>query len=251
MDILYLGHSLVNHNIPAMVRDLAPADTTVQEHIVNGAPLGWIWQNPDSEEFGAYSANVFDALATGTIDVFVMTEGVPISQTAIWWEPAKYAADFYNTAMQYNDQTQVYMYETWPDIRSGSGVDVPDDDLDYIPWRDRLDQEFVVWQQVVDEVNAQRQPGQPEMKIIPAGQAMAKMYDAIEAGQVPGITDISQLFIDTIHLNDLGLYFVAQVHYATIFGENPAGNETALADEWGRPGEKSAAARANRSGGSA
>ena len=234
-DIFYLGHSLVNHDLPAMVRGLAPDGTTVSEHIVNGAPLDYIWNNPNSDEYGRYRANAFEALGSGDVDVFVMTERVPISETVEWHTPSLYASNFYNLAMDTNQQTQVYLYETWADIRSGTGVDVEHDYNDHIPWRDRLEQDLALWEGIVADVNAQRDPGDTEMLLIPAGQAMARMYDAIEAGTVPGITDISDLFGDSIHMNALGLYFVAQVHYATIFAADPAGLPTALVDQWDQP----------------
>ncbi|TYO83958.1 hemolysin type calcium-binding protein, partial [Oceanicella actignis] len=67
-----------------------------------------------------------------------------------------------------------------------------------------------------------------------AGQAMARMHDAIAAGQVPGLNDISDLFADTIHLNDLGNYFMAMVHYAAIYGRDPGDLPEALHGGWGQ-----------------
>ena len=72
------------------------------------------------------------------------------------------------------------------------------------------------------------------MKLLPAGQAMARMYDEIEAGHVPGVSDISALFKDGIHPNDLGYYFVTMVQFAAIYGRSPEGLPTRLADKWGR-----------------
>lgn len=69
--------------------------------------------------------------------------------------------------------------------------------------------------------------------MIPAGQGMAAMYDAIQAGTVPGITNIEDLFSDDIHLNDIGRYFIACIHFVTIHQVSPVGLTHQLKNRWG------------------
>ena len=52
---------------------------------------------------------------------------------------------------------------------------------------------------------------------------MAAVHDGIEAGEVPELNDIADLFSDDIHLNDLGAYYIALAHYVVIFGRDPRG----------------------------
>ena len=59
--------------------------------------------------------------------------------------------------------------------------------------------------------------------MIPAGQAMALAYDAIEAGTLPEIQRIDDLFSDSVHMNGVGQYLVACVMYATVYQNNPLG----------------------------
>ncbi|GLR69729.1 hypothetical protein GCM10007852_06370 [Agaribacter marinus] len=231
-NVLMVGHSLVGITMPDMLNsalDTLSADGHINYHVINGAPLKYNW-------LSSHQAQGVDARAVlpqGNIDVLVLTEAVPLINHTTWSQSSTYAANFYNLAVDSNPDVQVYMYETWHSIDSGTGVDVPYDDNDDIPWRDRLDQELSRWEGIVDNVNAQREDDEPYMHIIPAGQAMAAMHDAIEMGQVPGVSHISDLFSDDIHLNDLGNYFLTMVQYATIYGRNPDNLPEATFNEWG------------------
>jgi hypothetical protein len=62
---------------------------------------------------------------------------------------------------------------------------------------------------------------------------MGRLHDEIEAGRVPGVSSIHDVFADDIHPNDVGFYFVAMVHYATIYGKDPTGLTNRLQNEWG------------------
>lgn len=233
-DILFVGHSLVNHDLPAMLRgfiDQTGGSGSVHEHIINGSPLWWSWENAHVAEQAGFGVNAREVLPQGQTEVVVLTEGVPHPSFS---EAVEGAANFYNLAIASNPDTQVYMYETWHDLRSGTpGFDVDYDPEDHIPWRQRIDHAWSQWQEIVDAVNAQRPAGAPEMKIIPAGQVMARMYDEIAAGNAPGLSDIRDLFIDDIHLNHLGLYLVAITHYTTIFGRPPDGAWLKQRNQWG------------------
>ncbi|MDU9002226.1 hypothetical protein [Sedimentitalea todarodis] len=233
-NILFVGHSLVNHDLPAMLRGFVSqtgGTGSVQEHIINGSPLWWSWENADRAELPGFGVNAREELPQGQTDVLILTEGVPHPSFA---EAVEGASNFYNLAISANPDTQVYMYETWHDLRSGTpGFDVEYDPEDDIPWRERIDHALPQWQAIVDAVNDQRAPDAPEMLLIPVGQVMGRLYDEIAAGNVPGISDIRELFIDDIHLNDLGLYLVAIVQYTTVFGQRPDDVELQQYGQWG------------------
>ena len=58
---------------------------------------------------------------------------------------------------------------------------------------------------------------------------MASLVREIEArGGVGQVRDRRGLFADEIHLNDLGNYFVALVHYAVLYQKSPIGLPHAL-----------------------
>ena len=227
-NILFIGHSLVGPDMPRMVQAAAAAGggtATVHAQIINGAPLVYNWQNGA----GAQGVNARDVLPSGFYDVVVMTEAVPLTNHLTWSNTSTYVRNYYDLAVSNNPDARVYIYESWHSINSGLGIDIPWDNEDHIPWRQRLENDIVRWQGIVDDVNATLAPGQPEIMLIPAGQAMALLHDRIEAGQVPGLTSIRDIFSDDIHLNHLGNYFLTMVQYATIYGDDPANLPQTLA----------------------
>ncbi|TGN51047.1 hypothetical protein E4L95_17065, partial [Paracoccus liaowanqingii] len=135
------------------------------------------------------------------------------------------ALRFANLAYSANPDVQTYIYETW------HGFDFHNGNLR--AWRAGLDSFGPKWESIVDGVNAGLPDGAKPMLLIPAGQAMANLYDAIEAGQIPGVTSIRQFFVDDIHLNINGNYFVTMVHQATLYGENPDGLPERTFSPWG------------------
>lgn len=240
--VFFIGHSLVNHEMPAMVAGLAQSmglDFDYQTQVINGAPLRWNWDNAASGE-GRQSrvGNARAELPSGRFDVVVMTEGIPLDADTV-----RAGGNFFRLAVESNPQTRVFMYETWHSLVWEDIYDVynryePDAAL-HIPgrnqydWRALLDDMRPAWERRVDGINAEHAAG-PRMAMIPAGLALATLVDEIEAGRVPGIRSRRDLFTDDIHLSDLGNYFVALVQFATIFRRSPVGLPTNLQDQWGR-----------------
>ena len=233
-DVLFVGHSLVSWTLPDMLRDAARGAGgrgRVDAQIINGAPLAWSWEHSAEAE----GVDARAVLPRGDYEILVLTEAVPLDNHLRWSDTNGYAKRFYDLAADANPNARVHLYESWHDIRSGAGVDIEYDDGDGVPWRTRIDQDLPKWESVVDHVNAERAPGQPEMLLVPAGQAMARMHDEIARGAVPGLGSIAELFSDDIHPNDLGFYFVAMVHYAALYGRSPAGLKRALRSRHGTP----------------
>lgn len=79
------------------------------------------------------------------------------------------------------------------------------------------------WEQIQSHVNQNRAAGSRSMRMIPGPLLMAEVYDAIKDGTVPELSDISDLFSDDIHINDIGAYYIALAHYAVIFERDPRG----------------------------
>ncbi len=52
---------------------------------------------------------------------------------------------------------------------------------------------------------------------------MEELDNRMEAGLVPGFSDITDIYIDDIHLDNVGSYIVATTFYATIFKQSPIG----------------------------
>lgn len=225
--VLFIGHSLFGKTNPQMLRQVLP-NHQVEAQIINGAPLKYSWNNSAKGE--GLDSRV--ALPTGDFNVVILTEALPLTNHLDWSRTAEYAANFYDLAIESNPETQVYLQETWHSLDSGTGIAVAHDKHGDIAWRDRLDQDLALWQGIVDDVNAD--PSR-HMKLLPAGQAMAQLYDLIEAGKAPGLDHISDLFMDDIHPNDIGFYFLTMVQFGAITGQSPVGLPRQLKTKYGKP----------------
>lgn len=243
--VFFIGHSLIGTTNPQMLRQVleerAP-EVQVAAQIINGAPLKINWNKAAEAE----GANARVVLPQGGFNAVILTEGIPLDNHLEWNGTEAYARNFYDLALRSRPDTRVFLQETWHSLNSGTGVEVPYDDHDDIPWRDRIDRDLPKWQGVVDAVNAVRPEGAAPMALIPAGQAMGRLHDEIAAGTVPGLTGIAAVFSDDIHPNDLGFYFLTMVQYAVLTGESPVGLPRRLRNEWGKPYDAPDAALAER-----
>ena len=232
--VFHVGHSLVNHDMPRMLEQVAleaGRDHAYAVQIINGANLQWQWNNSASAE----GEDARAVLPQGNHDVLVITEAVPLDNHLTWSDTEEFAGRFHALAVDANPDVRVFLYETWHCILSGTSTGCDWDDGDDVPWRERLTQDAARWQGIADHVNANHEG--PEMRIIPAGQAMAVLHDRIAEGGVYGLDDISQIFLDDIHLTAIGNYFVAMVHYASIYRRSPVGLPVQTTDRWETPYE--------------
>jgi hypothetical protein len=216
-EVFYLGHSLQNWTVPSMVDSFADASSVTHEFeaaIGIGASLSWQWAHPENAD----GQNPRTRLPAKAFDVLVMTEAIPLADQIEHNDSAGHALQFLELAQQANPNVQPYLYETWHS-------------RDEANWRQRLDSDLAAWESIVNDVNA-AQDG-VDMLLIPGGQALAALYDRIEAGGVPGIGSIDEVFHDHIHLNYTGWYFIACVQYATIFRQSPVGLPVATTDRRG------------------
>ena len=236
--VFHIGHSLVSPYMPAMVNTFADSTPSISHSynygIINGSPLFWAWANSGTAQ--GYQASTVDSrteLALGNYDVFVMTEGVP-------WDPIisdfhAFADSFHTAALNGNPSIQTYLYESWNCLNTGLPTGCMYNNGDTILWADRIRADLATWESVADSLNL-KHPGAQPVRIVPVGQAFANLKDSIDAGRVPGISDVfTEFFLDDIHPNDTGFYFVALVHVATIYQIDPQGLPTQTFSEWGVP----------------
>jgi len=237
--VFYIGHSL-SDQIPDMVKSLSDDDSGVdfnwRYQWIPGAPLGWQWDRKEMQDYnpipphyiGFYDLD--EGLPAGGFDVLVLTESVPRNWTSIG-DTYRFADSFFVYANQFNPGLRVFIYEIWHCLDSGTPTGC-DYDTNSNPWRQRLTDNLAMWESVVDTLNARFSPADP-VCLIPAGQGLAALYDSIQVGVVPGIDHIEDLFSDRIHLNDVGKYFVACIHFAAIHQQSPVGLTNQLQVWWG------------------
>ena len=228
--ILFIGHSLVGPTLPVMLEEAYRADgitVQVDAQIIDGAPLKTNWDQVS--EVKGINARV--ALSNGAYDTVIMTEAVPLAGNIKYNKSAVYAWKYYDLAVSNNPETQVFMYETWSSLKADTDSFNKGDPNASAAWRGRLDQDYRLWKGIVDYVNLKRPAYVKPMALIPAGQAMAMLHDEIAAGNLPDLETIYDVFSDDIHLNYIGLYFVALVHYAATSDNTPVGLPNKLTSE--------------------
>lgn len=185
---------------------------------IPGSPIKYRWQNVPG--FGQPDArhDIDDW------ELLVITEGVPLlyegGNTQQWYlegiqEQREYLSLFVNNAWNNGNQgagAPTLLWTTWTNIDDSDG-----------PWRQMLDIQGAEWERMQDYANQNRPSGAPPVYIIPGHKMMARLYDDIQLGIVPGITNISQFFSDNIHPNELGAYAIGMIHYACIYNTSPVG----------------------------
>lgn len=232
--VFHLGHSLVGTEIPAFIQQLAEAAGF--EGAAYRSQLGWgtslfdHW-DPSRQINGFAEMNSTPAhmpakaaLESGEFDALVFTEMVDLNDAIRWHQSGRHAGLWAGLARQHRPDIRIYLYETW------HGTDIADG------WLERIDADLPdLWEGVI-LAQAMAMADVGTIHVIPAGQAMAALVRTVEAqGGLPGLSDRHDLFalredgtVDTIHLNDLGHYLVALVHFATLYHADPRGLPHAL-----------------------
>jgi hypothetical protein len=188
--------------------------TTIQRSIIPGASLRWRWDNPTDYPDARRDIKNFDLL--------VITEGVPLST-----DPATFASESLalfdrwvaNAGTKGNGGrgAEVLLYSSWVSWKN----DGPEAD-DKLPFRERLERQGALWEQMQDHGNANRPEGMKPIYMIPGHRLILQIDADIAAGRAPGLTAINDIFLDDIHLNAIGQYAVTCLVYATIYQRNPA-----------------------------
>jgi hypothetical protein len=87
-----------------------------------------------------------------------------------------------------NPDTRVLIYETWDELTNPTA------------WRAVFTSDFALWQGIVDNLNDILPGTAPPVGLVPGGQAAAGLYDTIAQGRGQGLTNIRQIFSESIHL---------------------------------------------------
>ncbi len=224
-NVFHLGHSLVNRDMPLMLRQLAGGNHDFKSQLGWGTTLKAHW-DPDIAINGFELENdhsdyrdVFDAIESGEFNSFVFTEMVEIKDAIKYFDTAKYLAKFARKAKANNPRARMYLYETWHRTDDPAG------------WMYRLDDDYNKhWKKQILFKTLAILDGDVPIYIIPVGQVFSKFFKQLEIqGGVEGIRHHEDIFLtkddgskDTIHLNDIGNYFVSLVHYSVIYQKNPS-----------------------------
>ncbi|KAA0969347.1 hypothetical protein FPY71_12380 [Aureimonas fodinaquatilis] len=221
--VIQSGHSLTDP-IPPMLEKMIAAQgggmVQVARSTIPGSTMDWRWAHPTTPLPNAKTE-------IGKYDLLVLTERVSLSGTTVWHKSDEEALRWTKHAWENGNDgkgAETMLYATWVEITSGPDYINPYKDVEgHIPFRERMPLEWARWEKIAAYVNENRPEGSPFVRMIPGPLLFAELYDEIEAGNVPGLTNASELFLDDIHINDLGAYFITLAHYAMIYNQDPRG----------------------------
>lgn len=224
--VFHLGHSLVGHNMPAMVEQLAGSGHDYRSQLGWGASLQAHWEPEvaingfDKENAHLRFQDATTALKSGQFGALVLTEMVEIKDAIKHFDSPAYLRKWTRLAREANPEIRVYLYETWHPLDDPAG------------WLQRLDSDLPqFWEgELLAKSMARDDTGGP-IYVIPAGQVLAQFVRRVEQmGGLPGLSTREDLFAvtekgtrDNIHLSDLGNYLVAVTHYTVLYHRNPVG----------------------------
>lgn len=231
----WIGHSLMS-DIPDMVSALAGGSMKFRHQDIPGAPLRWQWEEATRKSnFEPQFQGRYHTHLSKEFKVLVMVDSVPRGDEASINESIDFAGRFLTYARRQNPSVRAFYYEPWHDLKSGtpqrSQYDTSSPSRE-MTWRPRIKEDRTKWDRVVVEVN-KKNPGQVPLKLVPVATGLGMVFDAIHAGRVPGLKSINDLFSDEIHLNPLGKYFSACIHYRAIFGGKVMDKPYDVKNRWG------------------
>jgi len=235
--VFHLGHSLVNRDMPAMLAQLAGEGHRYHTQLGWGTTLKAHWGDDAINGFAEENAHpnfraAHAAVESGDYDVIVLTEMVEIRAALRYHDSALYLALWAEKAFAVRPDVRLFLYETWHSLDDPEG------------WLERLDRDLQrSWLDGIARPALARLPPAAQLRIIPAGQVLAAFVRAVEArGGVGNVRQRTDLFArtadggqDQIHLNDIGNYLVALVHFAVLYHRSPVGMPYTLRRADGQP----------------
>lgn len=237
--VFHLGHSLVNRDMPAMLAQLAGNGHRYESQLGWGTTLKAHWGDEpingfDTENDHPRFRPAHEAVESGDYDAIVLTEMVEIRDALRYFDSPVYLERWMAKALSARPDVRLYLYETWHSLDDPEG------------WLTRLDADLQrYWLDGLAKPALARLPPDARLHIIPAGQVLAQFVRTVES--IGGIGNVSQradLFArdddgspDQIHLNDLGNYLVALVHYAVLYHQSPVGLPNQLLRADGTPAD--------------
>lgn len=167
---------------------------SAKRHSIPGSSMQFRWEN---RSVGGGSQDD-DARTNATAyEVLVITENNSLICTDHHWY-----STWVNHAWANGDGgsgAETVLYTVW---RSRDGQTAQQ-------WRAQLDTDESCWRQKAEHADGNRPQGRPPTFIMPGNRLMARVYDDIQAGLVPGVSTIDQIFMDDVHVNGLGSYMIS------------------------------------------
>ncbi len=218
--------------------------------MIPGAPLQWLWDHPSdgfTEMPFGYPRHAFTNYQWDVVSLQPFDRGLTSKDGS---DDVTKIREYAEMVAVHSPDVQIYLYARWPRITSGGkGLDFDKNDYDPSKPGSGLDLSNVdpferIWlapytggwdttnesRDYFDRLLINARKATPFLKkpllLLPVGHVMHALDQRMRRGEVPGYSDIHQLYKDGIHLNQTGSYLVGCVFFATLFREDPAGLPT-------------------------
>lgn len=239
--VFFSGHSLLDNPLPDWVEAIAKSrgeSMGWQEQIVLGSPIRVRTKgnDPDASGFSGYrlgkskgggKSDVLNELARPTqlapgekYERLVITERTDLLGAIQWEGTIPNLRHFHDRVVEQNPSAGSSLAEVWPEI----------DKQDANAWLAYVKGELFVWECVAARVNDALSADKrtDRVEVIPAGLALVELVQRALGGGVPGVAGtprqrLDAIFADDVHLTPLGIYLLASLHYAALFGTSPVG----------------------------
>ncbi len=194
-------------------------------HMIPGAPLEWIWSHPDQgfkqDPFGHYpealASHNWDVLCLQPFDRHIEGEQGDVAM----------AKNFIRAALSKSPDLQVYIYARWPRKNKDGQLDFGRQWLrKYTGGWDNTNETADFFERLATAIQEECPELKRPVRIIPVGYVMQELDRRMQRKEVPGLSDIGEVYRDQIHLDDVGSYVVACTFYATLFDDSPVGLST-------------------------
>ncbi len=221
-----------------------------------GAPLAWTW-NREPDSYQGLITNRWDILVLQTYGRMFYDDQYPENTNHLYpWGSVTNAVNFIQLAVEKNPEVQVYIYSHWPQPKdhwrynqylswtnpaTGSlytceeaaakraaaraAFDYAAEcTVPYTNWNDYSTHARDYYEQLIQELEKQNLSLNKPIRMIPAGDVLYALHQQMLNGQLPGYTNIVQVYQDVPHLRPgIGRLIMAATWYAALFQESPEG----------------------------
>lgn len=234
--VLLSGHSLTDNPIGDYLQLLAEGrqrDYGWEQQIIIGSPLRFRTRGESSSDssFSGYSmgknrdGSEKDLLqelesptaigASESYDTLIVTERHDVMDVIQWEDTVPLLRHYHDRLREHDSRARTIFYQCWPDI----------DSSDPQAWIDYQTEETAAWECAASKVNLSLQrDGAPQaVSVAPVAVALAKFVERVLAGSVPGVSGLTDVFTDDVHVTELGAFVAAAAAYSATFQSSPVG----------------------------
>jgi len=221
-----------------------------------GAPLSWTW-NEEVDSYQGLATNSWDTVVLQTYGRMFYDDQYPDNPNHTYpWGSVTNAVNFIQLALQNNPDVQIYIYSHWPQpadhwrynqylswINPATGALYTYEEAaakrtaaraafdyaaewaePYTNWNGYGNHACDYYEKLIQELEKQNLSLAKPIRMIPAGDVMDALHKKMLNGDLPGYTNIVQVYQDVPHLRPgIGRLIMAATWYAALFQESPEG----------------------------